>query len=131
MAASTEVRVPLLDDEVVALAARIPPRLKLRRLTRKYVFKKSMEGVLPREIVWRPKAGFGGPVRAWLGQGARARPLLDDALAPEQLRARGLFDPAAIEGLVARNDAGQEDNALRLWTLLTLELWQREFMDAA
>jgi asparagine synthase (glutamine-hydrolysing) len=131
MAASTEVRVPLLDDEVVALAARIPPRLKLRRLTRKYVFKKSMEGVLPREIVWRPKAGFGGPVRAWMGKGARARPLLDDALAPGQLQARGLFDPAAIEGLVARNDAGQEDNALRLWTLLTLELWQREFMDAA
>ncbi len=49
MAASTEVRVPLLDDELVELAGRIPPELKLRRLTRKYIFKKSMEGMLPHE----------------------------------------------------------------------------------
>ncbi len=58
MAASTEVRVPLLDDELVALSGRIPPSLKLRRMTRKYIFKRSMEGVLPHDVIWRPKAGF-------------------------------------------------------------------------
>ncbi len=74
MAASTEVRVPLLDDRVVELAGRIPPELKLRRLTRKYLFKKSMEGTLPHNIVHRPKAGFGAPVRSWLV----GRPEADD-----------------------------------------------------
>ena len=66
MAASTEVRVPLLDDELVELSGRIPPSLKLHRLTRKYVLKRAMEPVLPREVIWRPKAGFGAPVRSWL-----------------------------------------------------------------
>ena len=90
-----------------------------------------MEGVLPREIVWRPKAGFGAPVRSWLVRAPARVRSSTTLLSPEQLRARGLFDPAAIAGARRRNDAGQEDNALRLWTLLTLELWQREFMDAA
>ena len=66
MAASTEVRVPILDDEVIELAGKIPPNLKLRRLTRKYLFKRAMEPVLPPRIVHRPKAGFGAPVRSWL-----------------------------------------------------------------
>ena len=66
MAASVEVRVPLLDDELVELAARIPSDLKLNGLKRKYIFKKSQEAVLPHDIVWRPKAGFGAPVRSWL-----------------------------------------------------------------
>ena len=56
MAASTEVRVPLLDDWLVELCGRVPAELKLRRLSRKYIFKRGMEPVLPRDIVWRPKA---------------------------------------------------------------------------
>jgi asparagine synthase (glutamine-hydrolysing) len=128
MAASTEVRVPLLDDEVVDLAGRIPPSLKLRYTTRKYVLKRSMEGVLPREIIWRPKAGFGAPLRAWMAR--ELRPLIDDCLSPETIRARGLFDPAAVQSLIRHNDAGTADNALRIWALLVLELWQRTFLDA-
>ena len=129
MAASTEVRVPLLDDEVVALAARIPPNLKLRRLTRKYVFKRSMQGVVPRDVIWRRKAGFGAPLRAWLDRDLR--PLVDDLLSPERVRARGLFDPAEVQRLIEANRAGTEDNALRIWTLLTFELWQQRFLDGA
>lgn len=128
MAASTEVRVPLLDDEVVELSGRIPPNLKLHRLTRKYVFKKSMEGVLPRDVIWRPKAGFGAPVRAWLVRDLK--PMLDDVLSPANVRARGLFDPHEVQRLRTANEAGTEDNALRLWALLTLELWQQAFVDA-
>jgi asparagine synthase (glutamine-hydrolysing) len=127
MAASTEVRVPLLDDEVVALAARIPPSLKLRRLTRKYVFKRSMQGVVPRDVIWRRKAGFGAPLRAWLDNDLR--PMVDDLLSPERLRARGLFDPTEVQRLIAANRSGSEDNALRIWTLLTFELWQQRFLD--
>ena len=129
MAASTEVRVPLLDDEVVALAGTIPPELKLRRTQRKYVLKRSMEGVLPRDVIWRPKAGFGAPLRAWLA--GDLRPMVDDLLSPETIRERGLFEPSAVERLIRDNDAGTADNALRIWTLLVLELWQRSFLDAA
>jgi asparagine synthase (glutamine-hydrolysing) len=127
MAASTEVRVPLLDDEVVGLAGRIPPRLKLRRMTRKYVLKRAMQGVLPEEVIWRPKAGFGAPLRAWMG--GELRPLIDDCLSPATVRDRGLFDPEAVRRLVRDNEAGTADNALRIWALVVLELWQRTFVD--
>jgi asparagine synthase (glutamine-hydrolysing) len=127
MAASTEVRVPLLDDELVELSGRIPPELKLHRLTRKYVFKRSMEGVLPAEIINRPKAGFGAPLRAWLV--GELEPMLGDLLSPQVVRDRGLFHAPEVQRLIAANRSGHEDNALRLWALLTLELWQRTFLD--
>ncbi len=129
MAASTEVRVPLLDDELVALSARIPPQLKLHRLTRKYVFKRSMEGVLPAEIIHRPKAGFGAPVRSWLV--GDLEPMVRELLSPEVVSERGLFKVSEVQRLIDANRAGREDNALRLWALLTLELWQRTFIDGA
>lgn len=128
MAASIEVRVPLLDDELVSTAARIPPNLKLRRLTRKYVFKRSMERVLPRDVIWRRKAGFGAPVRSWLVNDLS--PLIDDVLSRETIRSRGLFEPREVRRIVDANRAGTEDNALRLWALLTLELWQQAFIDS-
>jgi asparagine synthase (glutamine-hydrolysing) len=128
MAAGAEVRVPLLDDELVALSGRIPPELKLHRLTRKYVFKQSMKGILPSEVVKRPKAGFGAPVRAWLA--GELDPMLSDVLSPEVVKARGLFEPAEVARLIAANRSGQEDNALRIWALMTLELWQRTFLDS-
>jgi asparagine synthase (glutamine-hydrolysing) len=127
MAASTEVRVPLLDDELVALSGRIPPELKLHHMVRKYIFKRSMDPVLPRYVIRRMKAGFGAPLRSWLV--GDLRPMVGDLLSPERIAARGLFDPAAVSRLIADNDAGRADNALRIWTLLTLELWQQEFLD--
>jgi asparagine synthase (glutamine-hydrolysing) len=129
MAASTEVRVPLIDDELVDLASHVPPGLKLRRTTRKYVLKKSMEGVLPESVIWRPKAGFGAPLRAWIDRDLSA--LVGDCLSPAAVRERGLFDPAAVQTLVRDNQAGTADNALRIWALLVLELWQRRFLDGA
>jgi len=127
MAASTEVRVPLLDDELVAMAARIPPDLKLRRLTRKYVFKRSMEGTLPHEIVWRKKAGFTAPLRSWLI--GDLSPMVEDLLSEANVRARGLFEPREVHRIIEANRSGTEDNALRLWALLNLELWQQAFLD--
>jgi asparagine synthase (glutamine-hydrolysing) len=127
MAASVEVRVPLLDDELVALAARIPSQLKLKGWRRKYVFKRSQERVLPHQIVWRRKAGFGAPIRAWLERDLA--PLVEDALSEEAIRARGLVDPRAVRRLWDENAAGRADNSLRLYALLCLELWCRTFVD--
>src|SRR5215207_1604431 len=127
MAASVEVRVPLLDDDLVSLAARIPSDLKLRRWRRKYIFKRSQEGVLPHEIIWRPKAGFGAPLRSWLV--GELAPLVDDLLSERALRNRGFVDPAVVARLRAENLAGTADNSLRLYALLSLELWCRSFLD--
>jgi asparagine synthase (glutamine-hydrolysing) len=127
MAASTEVRVPLLDDELVAMSARIPAALKLKRLRRKYVLKRSMDGVLPHDVIWRPKAGLGAPIRSWLR--GDLRPMVDDLLSPARLKARGLFDSAGVQELLDANQAGRADNAFRIWALLTLELWQQTFVD--
>lgn len=129
MAASTEVRVPLLDDELVDLSGRIPPELKLRRSMRKYIFKRSMEGKLPHEVIWRKKAGFGAPIRSWLV--GELRPMVSELLSPERVRERGLFDQAAVARLVDDFGAAREDNALRIWALLTLELWQQQFIDGS
>jgi asparagine synthase (glutamine-hydrolysing) len=127
MAASVEVRVPLLDDELVALAARIPSDLKLRALRRKYIFKRSQEQVLPKDVVWRRKAGFGAPLRSWLAKDLA--PVVDDLLSAETLRRRGLFDPAAVRRLWDDNVAGRHDNSFRIYALLTMELWCRTFVD--
>ena len=127
MAASTEVRVPLLDEEVIALSARIPPGLKLRRTTRKYIFKQAMEGVLPKSVIWRPKAGFTAPARSWLV--GSLRPAVAELLSPASVRARGLFEPQEVQRLIVENERDEADHALRIWALLTLELWQRTFID--
>ena len=127
MAASVEVRVPLLDDELVALAARIPSSLKLRGTRRKYVFKKSQERVLPQSIVWRRKAGFGAPVRAWLGRDLA--PMVSDLLSEATVSRRGLVRPAAVRRLLDENASGEADRSLQIYALLALELWQQTFID--
>ncbi|MBK6900144.1 MAG: hypothetical protein IPH09_13085 [bacterium] len=127
MAASVEVRVPLLDDELVALAARIPSQLKLHGRQRKYIFKKSQEAALPRTASWRKKAGFGAPIRSWLVKDLA--PLLSDALSESTLSRRGIVDPATVARLTADNISGLADNSLQLYALLNLELWMQTFTD--
>ena len=127
MAASVEVRVPLLDDHLVAVAARIPSQLKLRHGRRKYILKRSQEGVLSSTVIWRPKAGFGAPVRAWLG--GDLHPMMEDLLSPATLTARGLLDPSSVARLRADNDAGIGDHSLQLYALIFFELWCRQWID--
>jgi asparagine synthase (glutamine-hydrolysing) len=127
MATSVEVRVPLLDDELVSLAARIPSSLKLKGYRRKYIFKRSQEGILPPEVIWRRKAGFGAPIRSWLREDLA--PLLSDLLSEGNLERRGLIDPGFVARLRAENDAGLADNSFRLYALLSLELWCETFLD--
>jgi len=127
MASSTEVRVPLLDHELVELSARIPSSLKLKGLTGKYVLKRAAEAWLPREIVHRKKAGFSAPVRAWLVRDLRE--VVDDLLSESRIRNRGYFDYGYVRRLIDDNLSGREDNSLKIFQLLTLELWHQAFID--
>ena len=125
MAANLEVRVPFLNREMIEMAARMPPRLKLRGLTRKYVLKRALENVLPKDVVWRRKAGFGAPIRSWLR--GPLRPLVDDLLSEESVRRRGLFRPAEVKRVIDANFSGREDYNLQVFQLLGLELWHQQF----
>jgi asparagine synthase (glutamine-hydrolysing) len=129
MAANLEVRVPFLNREMIEMAARMPPRLKLRGLTRKYVLKRALENVLPKEVIWRKKAGFGAPIRSWLR--GPLRPLVDDLLSEESVKRRGLFRPSEVKNVIDANFSGREDYNLQVFQLLGLELWHREFIDSA
>jgi len=128
MAAGVETRVPFLDLDLVAFAARIPSRFKQRGSEGKWVLKKAMEPHLPREVIYRPKTGFGAPLRRWMR--VELRGLLADVLSERRLRERGLFDPAAVQRLMSANDAGKVDASYTLLSLLCIELWCRRFMDA-
>lgn len=127
MAANLEVRVPFLNHQLMELAARMPVNLKLRGLKRKYILKRAAEKLLPKEIVWRRKAGFGAPIRSWLR--GPLKPMVDDLLSEATVRRRGLFQPAEVQKLISSNQSGREDFNLQVFQLLTLELWQREFLD--
>ena len=127
MAANLEVRVPFLNQEMLELTARMPPDLKLRGLKRKYILKRAAEKLLPREVVWRKKAGFGAPIRSWL-RGA-LRPMVDELLSEETVRRRGLFRPKEVKRIIEANLSGREDYNLQVFQLLTFELWQQAFID--
>jgi asparagine synthase (glutamine-hydrolysing) len=128
-AASVEVRVPFLDNEVVDFALRLPPELKLKGVTGKHILRRAVSGVVPRDVVRRRKAGFGAPIRKWMRDDLRN--IVNDLLSEETIRRRGLFDPPAISKLLAEERAGVRDNAYRIWALITLEIWQRTFIDSA
>lgn len=127
MAAGVETRVPLLDPDLVSMAARIPVGLKHRGLQGKWIFKKAMEGILPDDIIWRRKSGFGVPLRSWLHR--ELRPVVEDTLAPSVVRSRGLFNAAAVRKLINADRSGHVDAAYSILSLVCIELWCRQFID--
>ena len=127
MAAGVEIRVPLLDVDLIDFATGVPPRLKQRGAQGKYILKRAMAPLLPREVVYRAKTGFGAPLRRWMRR--ELRPIVDDVLSEEAVRRRGLFDPAAVRALIRRDRAGQVDGAYLVFGVLCLELWCRLFVD--
>ncbi|MGI8508443.1 MAG: asparagine synthase (glutamine-hydrolyzing) [Gemmatimonadaceae bacterium] len=128
MAAGVEVRVPLLDQELVDFAVRIPPAMKQKGATGKAIFKRAMEPYLPHDVIYRPKTGFGAPLRRWLHNELRER--VDDTLSESSLRSRGLFDATAVNRLVQQDRRGQVDAAYTIFALVCTELWCRMFVDA-
>jgi asparagine synthase (glutamine-hydrolysing) len=127
MANGVEVRVPLLDPELVALAARLPLDYKQHGRVGKWVLRKAMEPYLPREVLYRGKTGFGAPLRNWLREDLR--PLVDDVLSPRSLAQRGLFDPAGVAALVDDDRRRRADASYTILALMCIELWCRMFVD--
>jgi asparagine synthase (glutamine-hydrolysing) len=126
MAASIESRVPFLDHPFVEFAAGVPAHLKIRGSESKYLLKRAVEDLLPKDIVYRRKMGFPTPLRAWL-RDRRAAGLLATLRDPDGLLARYVSKPA-LETLLSRHAAGQLDGTDRIWRLLNLQLWGRIFL---
>lgn len=127
MAANLEVRVPFLNHELVSLTERIPSDLKIKGLKRKYILKKAVEEILPKEVIWRKKAGFSAPIRSWIR--TSLKPLIDDLLSEETIKKRGLFDASEVRKIIELNQSGKEDYNLQVFQMLTFEIWQRTFLD--
>jgi asparagine synthase (glutamine-hydrolysing) len=129
MAAGIETRPPMTDHRVVEFMFTLPPKYRVRGNTQKYLLKKMAERYLPHNVIYRPKAPFATPLRAWI-RGPLA-PMVHDLLSESSLNNRGLYNSRYVAQLIEKNDAGIEDNAHILWTLLTHELWHRTFFSNA
>lgn len=127
MATSLECRVPLLDHELVELAARMPEHVKIRGGRLKHLFKRALDDRLPADILHRRKRGFGTPMGAWLKKDLA--PVLAHVLSDEAVAARGFFRPAGVRQLIADHHASRIDGTDRLLTLLNLEIWARVYLD--
>lgn len=127
MATSLECRVPLLDHELVELAARIPNNLKIHGRELKYVLKRCLGDLLPKNILYRKKRGFGAPMGAWLKK--ELAPMLKAILSKESIESRGLFRWKNINKIIALHEANKEDYTDHLLSLMNLELWCRMYLD--
>jgi asparagine synthase (glutamine-hydrolysing) len=127
MATGVEVRVPLIDRELVDDVVPLPPSYKQRGRVGKWVFKRAMEPYLPNDVIYRPKTGFGAPLRRWLDE--ELKPLRRELLSRQSLKNRGLFDPNAVADLVQANTRGDIDAAYPIFSLMCIELWCRMFVD--
>jgi asparagine synthase (glutamine-hydrolysing) len=123
MAASVEVRVPFVDPVVAQAAFAIPGRDKIRGRQGKLALKRAAEAWLPKEIIYRPKASFSAPLRAWVRNDLRE--VINDVLVNGELTGAGMIRPAALNRLIEAERAGREDNAKQIWQLLSMELWYR------
>jgi asparagine synthase (glutamine-hydrolysing) len=127
MATSLECRVPLLDHELVELAASMPEDIKIRRGRLKHAMKKAVADMLPRDILERRKRGFGTPMGAWLRQDLA--PLVRGLLSEVVVNARGLFRFPEVQNLIAAHEANRIDGTDRLLALINLEVWSRIYLD--
>jgi asparagine synthase (glutamine-hydrolysing) len=123
MAASVEVRVPFVDPVVARAAFSIPGSDKIRRRQGKIALKRAAESWLPREIVYRPKASFSAPLRAWVRNDLQE--IINDMLVGGELVGTGMIRSGALRRLIDDEQAGRQDNAKQIWQLLSLELWYR------
>ncbi|HXY05924.1 MAG TPA: asparagine synthase C-terminal domain-containing protein [Burkholderiaceae bacterium] len=128
-AAGVGVDFPYLDRALVEFTGRLPWRDKVRGLEKRYLFKRSMAGILPEEIQKKKKHGFGLPVTIWLRRPGPFRDLVNDVvLAPRALK-RGYFAPEFIRDLLRRHERGAWDYSAEIYILLMLELWHRNYVD--
>jgi asparagine synthase (glutamine-hydrolysing) len=127
MAHSLEARSPFLDHEFMEFAATIPSDLKVRGRTKKYILKRALADLLPKDILHRPKMGFGVPIDHWLRH--ELRELAYDTLLGPRGLARGYFRRGTVQRLLDEHVGGKANWHYLLWTLLMLELWHRTYVD--
>ncbi|GJL74755.1 asparagine synthase (glutamine-hydrolyzing) [Nitrosomonas sp.] len=127
MATSLECRVPLLDHELVELACSMPPELKIKGGELKYILKECLSDLLPKEILYRKKRGFGAPMGAWIKK--ELLPLLQSVLSPDVIKARGVFNPDVVQVLIKEHLDRKNDHTDILIGLLNFEIWSRLMLD--
>lgn len=126
MAASIESRVPFLDHKLVEYTAKLPERMKIRGRQTKWILREAMKGILPAEILTRPKMGFPVPVGNWFR--GEFRSAVEEYVLSERALSRGIFNRDFVSDLVAKHDAG-ENHDERIWFLVNFEIWHRRFID--
>ena len=129
MSVSLETRVPFLDHRVAELAARIPLELKVRGGRGKHVLRQLLYREVPRELLERPKSGFGIPVGEWIKGPLRS--WAEDLLEPGAIRSEGWLDPAIVQRRWREHLSGQRDSTPAIWAILMFQAWQREQRGAA
>ncbi len=126
MATSLEGRSPFLDHELLELTAQIPDNLKIKGFqNKKYILKKTLEGIVPDEILYRPKKGFGVPLDDWFRHDLKE--YIIAVLLSEKALRRGIFKKSSIQQLLQDHFSNKANHGTRIWNLLTLELWFEEF----
>src|SRR5262249_12450675 len=124
MAHGLEVRVPLLDYQLVDWVSGLPPELKLKNGEGKHIYKKAFEPYLPDDVLYRPKMGFAVPLGQWFRCPLRER--VQAAVTGERLRAANIFDAAGLAQLVDHHQRGVRDYSAVLWALLMFEGFHRQ-----
>ena len=127
MTVSLEARSPFLDHHLMEFAASLPEKLKLRRMTTKYLLKRILKDLVPAENLSRGKMGFGVPIGHWFR--GTMQPFLRETLLSEKALARNLFQRSKVRQIVDQHVEGKIDHSHRLWSLLMLELWFQRFID--
>lgn len=127
MAVSLEARSPLLDTSVMEFAASLPSRWKIGFLRSKSILKRAHHDILPHEVMYRRKMGFGVPLSHWFR--GKLNSYLKEVLLDPKTSARGYFKPDRVVSLIAEHERGERNHANRLWSLLMFELWHREIGD--
>ena len=129
MAHSIESRVPLLDHLVVEFAASLPPAMKIQGARRKHLLKQLAFTLVPKEVLDRPKQGFGVPIGHWFR--GSMRDVFGDVLRSPATRQRGYFNAVFVDRILDEHLAGKRDHSLRLWQLVVFELWHRQYVNQA
>ena len=124
MATSLETRVPLLDHKIIEFLFKLPGNVKLKGKTTKWIFKKTMERLLPHENIYRKKEGFSIPIKHWLRQDLKD--LMCDTLQEKRIKEEGLFNPETVRQMIDAHLKARKNLSHQLWALLVFEIWKNQ-----
>lgn len=127
MANSLEARVPLLNQLFIELVATIPPNLKLKGISTKYIFKKAMLKHLPRDIIYRKKQGFSIPMKNWLREDLRD--MMMETLSRRRIEEKGYVEYGYVNKLMNQHLEKKRNNAHQLWSLMVFEMWHDMYIN--